>query len=101
MRRRWLELLEDPRPHGVYAALRSDREEIGVEWKVNNPSATKCRRTKRGAVRNGLVKKRAVICRVTVLTVSECVPRRSRYPRMALTGVVVTVYRASSRRFVL
>jgi hypothetical protein len=44
MRRRWLELLENSRPHGVYAALRSDGVEVGAEWKVNNPSATKCRR---------------------------------------------------------
>jgi hypothetical protein len=45
------------------------------------------------AVRNELVKKRAVICRVTVLTVNECVPPRSRYPRMALTGVVCIAFR--------
>ena len=38
MRRRWLELLEIPRPHGVHAGFRSDREEVGVEY---NPSATK------------------------------------------------------------
>jgi hypothetical protein len=31
MRRRRLELLKDPRPLGVYAAGRSDREEVGVE----------------------------------------------------------------------
>lgn len=38
---------------------------------------------------------RAVDCRVTVLTVNECVPRRSRYqvPPMAPTGVVCIALR--------
>lgn len=45
MRRRRLELLGYPRPHGVNAALRSDREEVGVEWKANNPFAAECMRT--------------------------------------------------------
>lgn len=45
MWRRRLELLENPRPNGAHAALRSDREEVGAEWKVNNPSATECGRT--------------------------------------------------------
>lgn len=35
-----------------------------------------------------MVRNDLVICRVTVLTVNECVLRSSRYPRIALTGVV-------------
>lgn len=44
-------------------------------------------------MRNELVKKRAVICRVTVLSVNECVPPRSRCPGKALTGVKCTALR--------
>lgn len=43
---------------------------------------------------NELVKKRAVICRVTVLSVNEWVPPRSRFLGiMTLTGVECTALR--------
>jgi hypothetical protein len=89
-----LELLENPHPNGAHAALRSDREEVGTESTIRPLLSD--RALKRGAVRNELVEKRPVICRVTVLTVNKSVCRRSRCPCMALTGVLCILL--SSRR---